>query len=117
MSVVATNVAAMNEMIMQGRHVTNHEIQASLDIDMKAIYMISFHSPNSPHLSPNDSSFPNIKHKRREWWAVCIRNGSWNVPNIAFWAYRLSVEKIFWKLIWAYAKTINPVTKIYMFFF
>ena len=36
-SVVATNVDAVREMIERDRHITYHEIQASLGIDMKAI--------------------------------------------------------------------------------
>ncbi|KAG5320945.1 SETMR methyltransferase, partial [Acromyrmex heyeri] len=39
-SVVATNVDAVREMIERDRHMTNREIQASLGIDMKAIYTI-----------------------------------------------------------------------------
>ena len=40
MSVVATNVDAVREMIERDRHITYHEIQASLGIDMKAIHKI-----------------------------------------------------------------------------
>ena len=39
-SVVATNVDAVREMIERDRHMTYHEIQASLGIDMKAIHTI-----------------------------------------------------------------------------
>ncbi|KAG5342641.1 SETMR methyltransferase, partial [Acromyrmex charruanus] len=39
-SVVATNVDAVREMIERDRHMTYHEIQASLSIDMKAIHTI-----------------------------------------------------------------------------
>ena len=38
--VVATNVDAVREMIERDRHITYREIQASLGIDMKAIYTI-----------------------------------------------------------------------------
>ena len=37
---VATNVDAVREMIERDRHITYHEIQASLGIDMKAIHTI-----------------------------------------------------------------------------
>ena len=37
---VATNVGAVSEMIERDRHITYREIQASLGIDMKAIYTI-----------------------------------------------------------------------------
>ena len=40
MSVVATNVDAVREMIERDRHITYCEIQASLGIDMKAIHTI-----------------------------------------------------------------------------
>ena len=41
-SVVATNVGAVSEMIERDRHITYREIQASLGIDMKAIYTILY---------------------------------------------------------------------------
>ena len=40
MSVVATNVDAVREMIERDQHITYREIQASLGIDMKAIHTI-----------------------------------------------------------------------------
>ena len=39
-SIVATNVDTVREMIERDRHITYHEIQSSLGIDMKAIHTI-----------------------------------------------------------------------------
>ncbi|EGI62988.1 FLJ37770-like protein [Acromyrmex echinatior] len=130
-SVVATNVDAVREIIERDRHMTYREIQASLDIDMKAIHTILHdhlsvwklystrqtidflssknvelmsHCPYSPDLSPNNFFlFPNIKKK--------MHGERFESPEAAVGTFRTLIsevtasewEKMLRKLI-AYAK-------------